>query len=142
MNTLVKYSMGSLLLGFSLFGACKSSEVAPIATDRVTLGQNKSARIGADITVRVDTLQDSRCPTGATCIWEGEAFVSAVVSNSTAQQRVRLYFSSTTRRTQRDSAGVTLAGQTYKVLLRDVVPYRDLAKPQQEQQAIIQVTKL
>ena len=127
-----------VLIGLSLFGACKSAETTPVSLpeNEVLLGLGKSARIGTDLIVRVDTLQDSRCPANVECFWEGYAFVSATVSNAISQQRVRLYLNSQSRVNRKDSAGVMLSGQTYKVILRDVYQVN------QEQQAVIQVTKL
>lgn len=134
MNSFPK-PIACLLLGFSLFVACKHSETMPPA-DQVSLRLNESAKIG-DITVRVDSLRGQGC---VQCIFAYNAFVSATVLSATAQQRVKLILYGSASR--EDSTGVTLSGQTYKVILRDVVPHPDLTKPLVEPKAIIQVSKL
>ena len=133
-----KHTFAAILLALSLFGACKSAETLP--SDQVSVGLNKAARVRADITVRVDTIQDSRCPKGVNCIWQGQAFVSTLISAKNAQQRVQLYTNPFPGTNQPNSADITLDGQTYKVILRGVYAV-DPNNDQSEKQAIIQVTK-
>lgn len=134
---------GALLVGTALFAACQSSHsVSPTPAAQTVIQLNQSARLGADLTIKADTLADSRCPTGVQCVWEGVAYVSAVISKESAQQRVRLSLNSQSRRTGADSSGVVLGGQTYQVRLLDVRPYPTLAQPAPVPEAVIQVTKL
>lgn len=143
MTPLIKHSVSILVVGLSLFGACKQQEALPIlSTDQVSLGVNKSARVSADITVRVDAVSDSRCPIDLQCFVAGDALVSLSLSNvaETQKRRLSLYGRSLSGRT--DSTTVQFGSSLYSVVLRSVVPYPDLTKLQQERQAVIQVTKL
>lgn len=140
MTLFTKHPVAILLIGLSLFSACKSPETAP--SDRVSLGVNKSARVSADVTVRIDTISDSRCPIDLQCFVAGDALVSLSLSNvaETQKRRLSLYGRSLSGRT--DSTTVQFGSSLYSVVLRNVVPYPDLTKLQQEKQAVIQVTKL
>jgi hypothetical protein len=124
--------------------ACKTSEIAP--TNRVSLGAYQSARLQNDVTVRVDSLKDSRCLEGAVCIWEGNAVVKATLSKDTDKKQVRLVLGKdfvNGNPQKSDSTGVVLAGSTYKVILRDVTPYPKINQPSQANtQAVIEVSKL
>lgn len=146
MNYSQKLIAALALVALPLAYACKTSpEVAP--TNRVTLSAYQSARLQNDVTVRVDSLRDSRCPEGALCIWEGNAVVKATLSKDTDQKQVRLVLgpdpSATGTRLKSDSTGVVLSGVTYKVILRDVTPYPDVNQPTPATtQAVIEVSKL
>ncbi|RYF70606.1 MAG: hypothetical protein EOO39_15390 [Cytophagaceae bacterium] len=125
--------------------ACKTSEVA--LTNRVALKAYQYARLQNDVTVRVDSLNDSRCPLGANCIWAGSTFVKATLTKDADQKQVRLALGPDTvpggSQQKSDSVGVILSGATYKVILRDVTPYPSLDQPSSPAtQAIIEVTKL
>ncbi|MBO0949025.1 hypothetical protein [Fibrella forsythiae] len=124
--------------------ACKTSDATP--TNRVALRAYQSARLQNDVTVRVDSLTDSRCPEGLVCIWAGNAVVKATLSKDTDQKQVRLVLGpDVTNGAQRksDSTGVVLSGATYKVILRDVTPYPTVNQPSSAAtQAVIDVTKL
>ncbi|MBO0935326.1 hypothetical protein J2I47_02070 [Fibrella sp. HMF5335] len=134
-------SVALFIAALPLAYACKSSEVAP--TNRVTLEAYQSARLQNDVTVRVDSLLDSRCPQGVACIWEGNVVVKATLSKSADKQQVRLVLGtdfSNGAGKKPDSTGVVLSGATYSVLLRDVTPYPDVNKPSQIPKAVIDVS--
>ena len=141
MNHSHRSTTAFLFAGLSLAYACKSSDV--VLSNRVTLGAYQSGRLQNDITVRVDSLTDSRCPEGAVCIWEGNAVVKATLSKATDQKQVRLVlgfdFANGSYR-KMDSTGVVLSGTTYSVVLRDVTPYPTVNKPSQIPKAVIDVT--
>ena len=125
------------LIGLCLLGGCKPQESLP--ADQVMLRINESARVG-DLTVRLDTLQESGCPR---CFFAFNAVVSAVISDQTAQQRVKLVLYAQNPRL--DSTGVVLGGKAYKVVLRDVTPHPtlDITNTQSGgNKAVISVTKL
>lgn len=134
-----------LIAALPLVYACKTTDnITP--TNRATLSAYQSARLQNDVTVRVDSLKESRCPEGAACIWSGNAVVKATLSKDTDQKQVRLVLgidnvNGTWQKA--DSTGVVLAGATYKVVLRDVTPYPSIIKPSPAPtQAIIEVSKL
>jgi hypothetical protein len=133
-----------LIAALPLAYACKSTDLTP--TNRVTLAAYQSGRLQNDITIRVDSLLDSRCPEGGVCIWEGNAVVKATLTKEASQKQVRLVLGPdfvNGNRQKSDSTGVVLAGSTYKVILRDVTPYPKINQPSQTAtQAVIEVSKL
>lgn len=139
----MKWLSGFLIVGTTLFSSCKSSDSQP--TDLVSIGLHQSARLASEVIVRVDSIQDSRCPTGATCIWAGQAKVKMLLAKGADSSTVRLILGASlqTDPTKRaDSTNVTLSNQTYKVILRDVYPYPTISNLAQPQAAVVQVTKL
>ncbi|GAB2589104.1 hypothetical protein [Spirosoma areae] len=130
---------GLLILGTVVFSACKSPETTP--TDRVSVGLNQSARLGSDVVVQVDSIQDSRCPANVVCIWAGEAKVKLALSKNSDSKVVRLVLGADVK-ARLDSTNVSLANQSYKVILREVNPYPGTSADGQPQMAVVQVTKL
>lgn len=133
---------GLLFVGTFVFAACQHANTDP--TDQVSLGLHQSARIGTDVTVRVDSIQESRCPANATCIWAGQAKVKMLLSANQDSTTVRLSLGADPGSTNKrpDSTNVTLSSQTYKVILREVNPYPGTQSGNQPQTAVVQVTKL
>ncbi|MFD2933188.1 hypothetical protein ACFS25_05300 [Spirosoma flavum] len=136
----MKQLSGFLIVGTVLFSACKSSETTP--SDRVSVSLHQSARLGADIVVRADSIQDSRCPTGVTCIWAGEAKVKLLLSNGKDSSTVRLTVGASLNSKRLDSTNVSLTNSVYKVILREVNPYPTATPSSQPQTAVVQVTKI
>jgi len=62
----------------------------------VTLAIGRSARVpDTNVTVTVDDVtEDSRCPTGVTCIWEGDAVVKVRVTEGKAKPATYLLHTS------------------------------------------------
>ncbi len=138
----MKRLSGFLIVGTILFSACKSSETTP--TDSISLGLHQSGRLGSEIVVRVDSIQDSRCPTGVTCVWAGQAKVKLLLSKDTDSTSARLFLGPDPGNSNRrpDSTTVSLKSEMYKVILREVNPYPSSTIPSQSQTAIVQVTKI
>ncbi len=143
MVQLTKQLSGLLIVGTLCFAACKSSETVP--TNSVSLGMNQSARLSSGVSVRVDSIQDSRCPTGVTCIWAGQAKVNMVLSKDSDSTTIRLILEPGVMAgspKRQDSTNVTLSSETYKVILRDVNPYPNTTNQNLPQSAVVEVTKL
>ncbi|RYF57280.1 MAG: hypothetical protein EOO39_35635 [Cytophagaceae bacterium] len=138
----MKQLSGLLILGALLFSACKSSETTP--SDSISIGLHQSGRLGSDVVVRADSIEDSRCPANATCIWAGQAKVKLLLSKNSDSTAVRLSLGADPGSTNKrpDSTTVSLRNETYKVILREVNPYPDLNKIGQPQTAVVQVSKL
>ena len=133
----MKQSLIALLIGICLFIACKPIDTLP--TDQVAIRPNESVKLG-DLTIRIDTLRQAGC---VRCLFAYNAFVSAVISNKTDQHRANLWLYDPTV-SRLDSTGISLAGQTYKIILRDVTPHPDdaySAAKSGDTKVIIQVTK-
>jgi hypothetical protein len=126
-----------------LFIACQRTDTTP--ADQVSISVNQSARVGADVVVRADSIQDSRCPVNVTCVWAGQAKVKLELSKGNDNQTLRLILDGGGVRNtpnRADSTQVSLAGQNYKVILREVNPYPGTGPVGQPQTAIVQVTPL
>ncbi|CCH01008.1 hypothetical protein FAES_2999 [Fibrella aestuarina BUZ 2] len=126
MNRFVNVAAASLFASATLFLACTHSSSTPSPANQIKLGQNQSGRLSSGVTVKVDSLSDSRCPINAICIWGGNVVLRAVLTKDTDTKSVRLTLgpdpaNPTNKRP--DSTGVVLGGTTYKVVLRDVTPF-------------------
>ncbi|MBC7572511.1 MAG: hypothetical protein H7319_22680 [Spirosoma sp.] len=132
------------LFGISaMLYACKSGEATP--TDSIRLGTNQSGRLASGVIVRVDSIRDSRCPSDAVCIWEGNATISLLVSVPSDSTRVKLILGPDPSKKiagNSDSMGIQLDNQAYKVILRDVNPYPTTTNLSQAKTAVVQVSKL
>jgi len=88
----IKFLIITLLLFSTSFGisACNGN--------RVSLGQEFSLRIGESATIKGEELQvrflevteDSRCPTGVVCIWEGRVSSLVEITYQESLHRVEL----------------------------------------------------
>ncbi|MFC1864286.1 hypothetical protein ACFLYG_00445 [Chloroflexota bacterium] len=88
----IKFLIIALLLPTMLF------VVAACNSDTVSLGQEFSLRIGESASIRGEELQvrflevteDSRCPTGVVCIWEGRVSGLLEITYRESLHRVEL----------------------------------------------------
>ena len=102
----------------------------------ISLAAQESAQLPAGVTVRIDSIQDSRCPANAMCIWAGRVEVTVLLSKNTDSQSVSLILQAGQ---QLDTAQVTLGTATYKVVLQSVSPYPGTGLTQAKT-ATVQVT--
>ncbi len=139
-KTLLTRSLVVLGLTASLsLSACGSA-----AQSGVRLGQESTLSIGQELTIKneplkikfVDILTDSRCPTGATCVWQGE--VTA---------RLDLSFQGTTTSANATQPGLTeepssVKFQGYSLKFR-IQPYPEVTKQigKQEYRLLLSVSK-
>lgn len=87
----MKYSLLSYLILFSAFamGQNQSAETPKIAI-KVPLGETVTVK-GVSVKF-LEVLEDSRCPEGANCIWEGRAIVKVRVSaNGNSGEKILLF---------------------------------------------------
>ncbi|GAB3562174.1 hypothetical protein GCM10027578_04120 [Spirosoma luteolum] len=131
-----------LLAATLLTQACKSSEALP--STQVRLGKTQSARLGSGVTVRVDSILDSRCPQGVQCIIAGYASAALRVSTDADTRSLTLFlgYRLANNPAMTDSTVVSLGGQRYSVLLRDITPYPVYGKPTADKQALVEVKAL
>lgn len=137
-----KQLSGLLIAGTTFFFACKSSDTAPTAS--VSLGLNQSARLSTGVMVQVDSIQDSRCPLNAYCIWAGQAKVRLQVSKNQDAKTLQLALGpdpNGSYKNRLDSTTVVLSHEAYKVILKSVTPYPGSANPGQLQKAEVEVTR-
>lgn len=140
MAQFTKQLSGLLIVGTILFAACKSSEVDP----KYQLGQNESARLGSEVIVRVDSIQDSRCPNdpGINCITGGFASVRLSINKGNDLQQRRLYVGPDGKRYGSDSTTISFSNLTYRIVLKDVVPQPSLQNKSPDKEAVLQISKL
>lgn len=140
-----KQLSGLLIPGILFFAACKSSDTLP--TNSVLLGMNQSARLSSGVSVRVDSIQDSRCPQDPRvyCVWAGEARVKLSLSENNDSTSIGLILEPNPKSgnaKRMDSTNVTLSNKTYKVILREVNPRPSLANQDLPKTAVVEVTAL
>jgi len=132
-----------LFLVAVFFAACKPSATTPADTIAVRLRQ--SGLLASEVVVRVDSIQDSRCPTGTTCVWAGQARVTLLLSKNMDSTTVRLALEpgiNQDKAARSDSTSVSLNSEQFNVILRDVTPYPTVPAQNQTPTAVVQVTRL
>ena len=90
-----------------------------LTTQSATLGVNQTKRVCRRVVLRVNSIEDSRCPVNVQCIWEGQAKVKLTLSTTTASNTVELIIGAQAS----PAAQVTLGSVVYTVTLQDVIPY-------------------
>ncbi|WP_340113308.1 hypothetical protein [Maribellus mangrovi] len=83
--------------------------------------------------IRIDNIHDSRCPIGATCIWQGEAKVFMTLIAEAENHLVLSTFDN-----QRDTV------LNYEIILTDVLPYPDLSVEidPEDYKVVLQINRL
>lgn len=112
------------LIGF--FAACRHDDPLPAIPDGyIELKAGTTVPVVDGISVTTDTAYVSYCPENANCIIAGSVYASVRLVKAQSSRQVRLfnivgqtvYGPNQPNRT--DSTSVELAGQAYKVILRD-----------------------
>lgn len=91
---MMKNSLIAILILFSTFafGQNDSAETPKIAI-KIPLGKNISVK---NISIKfLEVMEDSRCPTGVTCIWAGRAIVKVEVTQDGKKEEKLLTFGAT-----------------------------------------------
>ena len=111
--------MRSLLLAAGLAVACGAQSTAPEFGKNVAVRFNAVVRIPSDTTtVRFTGVTgDSRCPSGAQCVWAGDAAVAFLVGGA---QQVTLH-------TNAGASSVLVAGRL--LTLVSLAPYPGVSGP-------------
>jgi hypothetical protein len=121
--------MRTLLLLATFAVACGAQSTAPRFGEKVTMRFNATVRIPSDTTTVhfTDVRSDSRCPSGAQCVWSGDAEVVFTVGGA---QQVTLH-------TTVGASGVLVAGRLLTLL--DLAPYPSVStsKPKSDYVATI-----
>lgn len=120
-----KYVLGlsvAILVLIPLSG-CTKPVVDEVSLDKeftISVGQSVSVK-GEDLTITfVEVVSDSRCPTGATCIWAGEASSLIEITDSASTYRKVL--------TEPGSSSPTKADFTGYEVMFNLLPYPVLGK--------------
>lgn len=73
MAILCKTIRALCMVAVGALGACAATGPAgSVKNGQYTLLQGQSVRLAPQLTLHFDSIDDSRCPTGATCVWAGE----------------------------------------------------------------------
>ncbi len=112
--------------------------VPPVLLDYKILSVRESEELPSGITVRIDSIQDSRCPAKVQCIWAGQVEVKVLLSQFRNSESVSLALQPGQ---QLNTATVTLGAGTYKVTLQSVLPYPGSGS-NQVPTATVQVTSM
>ncbi|NNF59280.1 MAG: hypothetical protein HKN04_13680 [Rhodothermaceae bacterium] len=110
--------------------------------ERFTLERGASALVDGQ-RLRFDAvLEDSRCPTNVTCVWEGKAVVSLTFTGEQAISEIRLEIPGyvTTETEPRESQRGTQSGYTFILLGLDPYPGTEEAEAADTPTATLVVT--
>ncbi|WP_461053405.1 hypothetical protein [Spirosoma arcticum] len=142
MSRHLKLAFAYLSIAACCLYGCQPRNVDPrLPPDYVAIKAGASAQFGSGLTVRVDSISDSRCPIGFNCLIAGWASASVTVGTEANSQKQRL-IAGWTYKDRRDSITVQVRNVAYKLILRDVTPYPSSKNLRPVQQAIIQVSRL
>jgi len=72
----------SAFLAYSLAGCAGTPVLAPLQAGSYPMKPGESVAIGGGASVRYDAFSDSRCPTGAQCIWAGKVSYAFTLSGA------------------------------------------------------------
>lgn len=64
--------LASAALSSCVLAACATMSEAPVKDATLTLQPQQTLALGETISLRYDSVADSRCPAGARCIWAGK----------------------------------------------------------------------
>lgn len=135
----------SLALSVILY-SCTSGVLKPdLPPNAVLVGEAETVVLPSGLSVRADSLFDSRCPEGWQCIVAGSVRVR--ISASKADQSVSVIltdfplFVAGKGYIRGDSIVTQLGSQPLTVVLRDVVPHRTASNPNpKDKKAIVQIS--
>ncbi len=105
------------------FNRSAAGQVHAALGETIVLAVGQSATIRAEsVNIRFDrVVEDSRCPVGVTCVWEGDAVVRLVVVQGATTATVDLHLNATASRERVEGR--------YKIRLVDLQPQPTGAKP-------------
>jgi hypothetical protein len=132
-QSLVIYPLLALLAGLGAPTGCALKKaVPPRGDERVKVGLQQPRAypdpLAPELTLTVADIREGRCPYGASCLWAGEVRVTFTLADRLgARQSVALRLFGA--RAAVDSAVVQANGQRYLLVLHDVRPFPDLARP-------------
>ncbi len=108
-----------------LLSACERSDDPGIM--EVDIGEEFTARIGIkykigdDFSFEITRINDSRCPTGALCFWQGITIISFKIEENEIIEDSVIMGESWSRISNDDYDGL------YELRIRDVKPYPDIS---------------
>ena len=141
-NSIIGFSVILLLAGLLLPGCelflrndyCSNFDIEELPLNETLDMRYSELYCNAEYEIRLsfDSLQDSRCPIGATCIWEGNARVQFIFKQG--QENPSRFWLNTHGNFPSDT---TIDGIRFELL--DVLPYPDVDKDYQLEDYILQI---
>lgn len=98
----MKNSLLAIVVLFSTF-AFGQEETAETPKIAIKVGLGETVLIKGIAIKFLEVLEDSRCPTGVTCIWAGRAIVNVEVANNGTKQVKKMIFGETKRGETKDT---------------------------------------
>lgn len=116
---MMNYKLFLFALALLLMSNCKTQTQNSDHT--VTIGINKKASIpNSKINIEfVNVAEDSRCPVGVTCVWEGIAIVDMKATNGNEVRQFQL----ATKDFEPKNTNKTFSYSGYNITLQAVKPY-------------------
>jgi hypothetical protein len=129
LNNFQTYIFGSIIMLFILVIACQKQELNIPSVDfgtKVKIDLNETAIIGKNdnqLVVKVEQVNDSRCPADVNCISAGDAMVRLmVIDNKENQASFDLFYGQKTN-FKEDTLAFSINQKNYKIILYGVSPY-------------------
>lgn len=138
----MKYLIPAFLIAMIVFTGCEKDgdttrQFTAIDSLAVPIDTCINKTYGTDnIVYCLDSITDSRCPTGAVCVWEGVASAKFRVQINQVNHQVKLHTQTGMAIYPNDT---TIAGFNFKLI--DVTPYPSLPPVAATSKAIIKVIK-
>jgi hypothetical protein len=136
--------LSSLFL--SLFIACTTETVVPESISnlediKVELSKSKTLDFASDkVTINVKAINDSRCPKGVTCLWQGEARLTLDVSYGTNSYKdVKLCLDCSTTDKTPSKTQLMFGSQAYTLSLMSIEPFPTSVNPSTTQYGIFAI---
>jgi hypothetical protein len=129
LNNFQSYTFGLIITLFILFIACEKEQLNSSSVDfgdKVTVEMNSSTTIGKSsnyLVVKVEQVNDSRCPSDVNCITAGDAIVSfKVIDEKDNEASFDLYYGQKSK-FKSDTLAFSVNQKNYKMILSNVLPY-------------------
>ena len=146
----IAFFLGASLLLFS----CKSDPIKAQGSNKTIKYKETVSLPASSVTLTFTEVDDSRCPEGVTCFRAGSAIVDLdlkkldlkTASSFSESQRVTMCLGDCITQTPRtgfreaDTARVSLAGVNYTLILTEVLPYPNAARPVEKKDYEIKLT--
>lgn len=129
LNNFQTYIFGSIMVLLLLVIACQKQELNVPSVDfgtKVKIDLNQTAIIGKNtnqLVVKVEQINDSRCPSDVNCITAGDAMVSLVVIDDKEYQTSFDLFIGQKSNFKEDTLAFSINQKNYKMIVFGVSPY-------------------
>ena len=129
LNNFQTYIFGSIMILLLLVIACQKQESETPSVDfgtKVKIDLNQTAIIGKNtnqLVVKVEQINDSRCPSDVNCITAGDAMVSLVVIDDKENQASFDLFIGQKSNFKEDTLAFSINQKNYKMIVFGVSPY-------------------